>query len=143
MIKTWKDYPIIKKINGSYNITAIINNNELPYNVCSSDESGLVAFPDVEEYYNQLEPENKLVEIPIVISETDKLETYRSQKLSELRERLDLSDYQQSKMIDGAMSAEEYEPTKIKRASWRTAFNAVQIATTTEEIDAILAEAAE
>ncbi len=142
-MKTWKDYPITKNINGSYTVTAIVQGQELPYNVCADDALGLISYIEVEAYYETLDTAKKLTETVVIISESEQLEIYRNRNLSNLRTKLSDSDYHQSKMIDGAMTAEEYEPIKIKRASWRVAFNAVQAATTTEEIGTIMEGCAE
>lgn len=142
-MRTWKDYPITKNINGSYTVTTVINGQELPYNVCADDVFGLINFAEVEIYYESLDAEKQLTETVVIISESEQLEIYRNRNLSNLRKKLSDSDYHQSKMIDGTMTTEEYEPIKIKRASWRAAFNAVQVATSIEEINTIMEGCAE
>ena len=143
MIKTWKNYPVTKKTDGSYIVTTIINGQELPYNVCADDASSKISFVEVEKYYTSLDAVNQLIETPVIIPEADQLNFSRNNALSTLRKKLDDSDYYGMKCTDGAMTAEEYEPIKIKRASWRTAFNAVQVATSIEEINTIMEGCAE
>lgn len=57
--------------------------------------------------------------------------------LAKIKTLLANTDYKQSKWTDGALTDAEYEPTKLKRVSWRAAYNAVENATTIAEINMI------
>ena len=71
MDKTYKDFPVTKNLNGSYTITAIIDGQELPYNVYKNDAYCKYDFAEVEEYWNGLNDgdEKKLEEKEVVIPE--------------------------------------------------------------------------
>lgn len=84
-----------------------------------------------------------LMIIEKVVTNDEQLEILRNQKISEFRKKLDDSDYYVLKLADEALTAEEYEPIKIKRASWRAAINAVQVATSIEEINIAMEGSAE
>ena len=142
-MKTWKNYPITKNIDGSYTLTAVIKGQELPYNVCANDALSIISFTDVEKYYKTLEPDQQLIQTITIISEAEQFEALRNQTVSTLRKKLDNSDYYGMKFIDGAMAAEDYEPIKIKRASWRAAINAVQVASSIEDINIAMEGSAE
>ena len=142
-MKTWKNYPITKNIDGSYTLTAVIKGQELPYNVCANDALSIISFTDVEKYYKTLEPDQQLIQTITIISEAEQFEALRNQTVSTLRKKLDNSDYYGMKFVDEALTAEEYEPIKIKRASWRAAINAVQVATSIEEINIAMEGSAE
>ena len=67
----YKNYPITKNLNGSYTITAIINGQELPYNVCSNDTACMFDIEEVAEYWYSLDDndEKKVKEKEIIVSE--------------------------------------------------------------------------
>ena len=71
MDKTYKDFPVTKNLNGSYTITAVIDGQELPYNVYINDAYCKYDFAEVEEYWNGLNDgdEKKLEEKEVVIPE--------------------------------------------------------------------------
>ncbi len=71
MDKTYKDFPVTKNLNGSYTIMAIIDGQELPYNVYKNDAYCKYDFAEVEEYWNGLNDgdEKKLEEKEVVIPE--------------------------------------------------------------------------
>ena len=71
MDKTYKDFPVTKNLNGSYTITAVIDGQELPYNVYKNDAYCKYDFAEVEEYWNGLNDgdERKLEEKEVVIPE--------------------------------------------------------------------------
>ena len=68
---SYKNYPITKNLNGSYTITAIINGQELPYNVCSNDTACMFDFEEVAEYWGSLadNDEKKMTEKEFVAPE--------------------------------------------------------------------------
>lgn len=96
-------------------------------------------FYQTNEYFRNSDGKPEL----IVQTESEQLEILRNQKISEFRKKLDDSDYYALKLADEALTAEEYEPIKIKRASWRAAINAVQVATSIEEINIAMEGSAE
>lgn len=51
---SYKNYPITKNLNGSYTITAVINGQELPYNVCNNDTACIFDYEEVAEYWDAL-----------------------------------------------------------------------------------------
>lgn len=68
---SYKNYPITKNLNGSYTITAIINGQELPYNVCSNDTACMFDYEEVAEYWGSLadNDEKKMTEKEFVAPE--------------------------------------------------------------------------
>lgn len=65
------------------------------------------------------------------------LKSAKNKLLTKIKALLAGTDYKQSKWKDGALTDEEYEPTKEKRASWRAAYNSIEEATTMAEIEAV------
>ena len=64
------------------------------------------------------------------------LEIAKATKLSDLKAKLVASDYKCLKFVDGDLTAEEYATVKTERQSLRNAYNAVENATTIEEVNA-------
>lgn len=71
MDKTYKDFPVAKNLNGSYNITAVFDGQELPYNVCKDDAGCKFDYEEVAAYWDSLDDGDakKLTEKEIVIPE--------------------------------------------------------------------------
>lgn len=113
---SYKNYPITKNLNGSYTITAIINGQELPYNVCSNDTACMFNYEEVAEYWDALTDgdEKKLKEKEFVAPEL----TDDEKKTSALAD-LD-TQYQADKnelsaqYLDAAMSGDTDTMTAIK-----------------------------
>lgn len=58
-------------------------------------------------------------------------------KLNELKSLFSTVSYLTEKKVDGALTDEQYDPIRKLKASWRTAYNAIQVAMTLEEVNAI------
>ena len=113
---SYKNYPITKNLNGSYNITAVINGQELPYNVCEHDNSCKFDFEEVAEYWGSLadNDEKKMTEKEFVA-----LELTDAEKKASALANLD-TQYQAAKnelstqYLDAAMSGDTDTMTAIK-----------------------------
>ena len=66
--------------------------------------------------------DGKVVARERVISEDEK----KLNRINELKRLLKESDYQAIKFAEGQLSAEEYEPTKLQRQSWRAEINLLE-----------------
>ena len=66
------------------------------------------------------------------------LDDLKTMKYADIRARLAATDYECLKFVDGVLTAEEYTPTKIKREKLRDAFNAIQLATTINAVNAVV-----
>ena len=113
---SYKNYPITKNLNGSYTITAIINGQELPYNVCSNDIACIFEYEEVAEYWNSLKDgdEKKITEKEFVAPElTD--DEKKARALAELDSHY-TSDKQElsTQYLDAAMSGDTDTMTAIK-----------------------------
>jgi len=96
-----------------------------------------------EDYFNQFAQGKIYVrgefvdEPPYVPTEAELLAAAKAEKLSALQQLLNNSDYKAIKFAEGALTAQEYEPTKVKRQAWRDAYNNVEAAKTLEAVNAI------
>lgn len=117
MDKTYKDFPVTKNLNGSYTITAIIDGQELPYNVYKNDAYCKYDFAEVEEYWNGLNDgdEKKLEEKEVVIPEPT-AEEKKAAALAELDSRY-TSDKQElsAQYLDAAMIGDAHTMDSIKQ----------------------------
>lgn len=68
-----------------------------------------------EEYPNGLVQEVEDVEIP------------KEEKIAQLKQKLESTDYQAIKYAEGWMTEEEYAPIKDQRQAWRNEINALEI----------------
>lgn len=68
------------------------------------------------------------------------LNTTKAAKLADIKAKLSATDYKRMKYDDGDLTAEEYEPIKVERHNLRSTYNAIEAATTIEEINNILGE---
>lgn len=116
MDKTYKDFPVAKNLNGSYNITAVFDGQELPYNVCKDDAGCKFDYEEVAAYWDSLDDGDakKLTEKEIVIPEPT-AEEKKARALSELdtqyaADKAELS----SQYLDAAMSGDTDTMTAIK-----------------------------
>lgn len=101
-----------------------------------------------EELFDKLVPGNKLFidgkvveKPPYVPSEEELLAAAKNSKLAELRQLLNNTDYKAIKFAEGAMSAQEFEPVRLKRQAWREAYNAIEETQTVAEVEGITWEA--
>lgn len=113
---SYKNYPITKNLNGSYTITAIINGQELPYNVCEHDNSFKFDFEEVAEYWGSLadNDEKKLKEKEIIVPElTD--DEKKARALAELDTQYQADKQELStQYLDAAMSGDTDTMDAIK-----------------------------
>ena len=113
---SYKNYPITKNLNGSYTITAIINGQELPYNVCRNDTACMFDFEEVAEYWNSLKDgdEKKITEKEFVAPELTDAEK-KARALAELdtQYKADKSELS-AQYLDAAMSGDTDTMTAIK-----------------------------
>lgn len=113
---SYKNYPITKKLNGSYTITAIINGQKLPYNVCSNDTACMFDFEEVAEYWNSLadNDEKKMTEREFVAPELTDAEK-KARALAELDTQYQADKSELStQYLDAAMSGDTDTMTAIK-----------------------------
>lgn len=117
MDKTYKDFPVTKNLNGSYTITAVLDGQELPYNVYKDDAYCKYDFAEVAAYWDSLDDsdEKKLTEKEIVIPELTADEK-KAAALNELdtqyaADKAGLS----SQYLDAAMSGDNDTMTAIKQ----------------------------
>lgn len=100
-----------------------------------------------EEYFNQFAQGKLYVngqfvdEPPYVPTEAELLASAKNQKLAELRKLLSDTDYKAIKFAEGAMTAQEFEPVRLKRQAWRDSYNAIEEAQTVAEVEGITWEA--
>lgn len=116
MDKTYKDFPVTKNLNGSYTITAIIDGQELPYNVYKNDAYCKYDFAEVEEYWNELndDDEKKLEEKEVVIPEPT-AEEKKAAALKELDTQYAADKNELStQYLDAAMSGDSDTMNAIK-----------------------------
>jgi hypothetical protein len=57
----------------------------------------------------------------------EEVPTPPAEEIAELKAKLAATDYQAIKYAEGALSAEEYEPTKIMRQEWRDRINELEV----------------
>ena len=74
---------------------------------------------------------------PYVPTTEELLKQEKNAKQWEIKAKLQATDYVCLKLVDGAITAEEYEPVKTERASLREAYNKIEAATTIEEVSYI------
>lgn len=113
---SYKNYPITKNLNGSYTITAIINGQELPYNVCSNDTACMFDYEEVAEYWGSLadNDEKKLKEKEIIVPELTDAEK-KTRALDELDTQYQADKNELStQYLDAAMSGDTDTMTAIK-----------------------------
>ena len=72
-----------------------------------------------------------------VKTDTETFNELKTAKLADIKAKLSATDYKRMKYDDGDLTAEEYEPIKVERHNLRTAYNAIEAATTIEEINNI------
>lgn len=58
--------------------------------------------------------------------EYDNLQRAQYARIKELKELLSESDYKALKYADGALSEEEYAPTRAQRSGWRAEINEIE-----------------
>ena len=113
---SYKNYPITKNLNGSYTITAIINGQELPYNVCSNDTACIFDYEEVAAYWNSLknDDKNKMTEKEFVAPElTD--DEKKARALAELDTQYQADKNELStQYLDAAMSGDTDTMDAIK-----------------------------
>lgn len=66
--------------------------------------------------------DGKVVAVERIESEEDK----KVKRIRELKYFLEQSDFKLFKFMEGIISAEEYEPTKLQRQAWRAEINLLQ-----------------
>lgn len=113
---SYKNYPITKNLNGSYTITAIINGQELPYNVCEHDNSCKFDFEEVAEYWGSLadNDEKKMTEKEFVAPElTDDEKKARALAELDTQYQADKSELS-AQYLDAAMSGDTDTMDAIK-----------------------------
>ena len=113
---SYKNYPITKNLNGSYTITAIINGQELPYNVCSNDTACVFDFEEVAEYWSSLadNDKKKLKEKEIIVPElTDDEKKVRALAELDTQYQADKNELS-TQYLDAAMSGDTDTMTAIK-----------------------------
>lgn len=113
---SYKNYPITKNLNGSYTITAIINGQELPYNVCSNDTACMFDFEEVAEYWDALTDgdEKKLKEKEFVAPELTDAEK-KARALADLDTQYQADKNELStQYLDAAMAGDTDTMTAIK-----------------------------
>lgn len=116
MDKTYKDFPVTKNLNGSYTITAVLDGQELPYNVHKDDAYCKYDFAEVAAYWNSLDDsdEKKLTEKEIVIPEpTAEKKKARALKELDTQYAADKSELS-SQYLDAAMSGDTDTMDAIK-----------------------------
>ena len=72
-----------------------------------------------------------------VKTDTETFNELKTAKLADIKAKLSATDYKRMKFADGDLTAEEYEPIKVERHNLRSAYNAIEAATTIEEINNI------
>ena len=128
MNDSYKKYPITKNINGSYTITAIINGQELPYNVCEYDEDSKFNFAEVKKYWDSLadNDERKMAEEDVVAPELT-AEEKKSIELAKLNAQYKIDKTELSlQYFDAAMNddANAIKEIKQKFATLNAKYNA-------------------
>lgn len=116
MDKTYKDFPVAKNLNGSYNITAVFDGQELPYNVCKDDAGCKFDYEEVAAYWDSLDDGDakKLTEKEIVIPEPT-AEGKKARALAELDTQYQADKQELStQYLDAAMSGDTDTMTAIK-----------------------------
>lgn len=116
MDKTYKDFPVAKNLNGSYNITAVFDGQELPYNVCKDDAGCKFDYEEVAAYWDSLDDGDakKLTEKEIVIPEPT-AEEKKARALAELDTQYQADKQELStQYLDAAMSGDTDTMTAIK-----------------------------
>lgn len=68
------------------------------------------------------------------------LEETKEEKLTALQKLLTDTDYKAIKYAEGALTEDEYMPIRLSRQQWREAYNAIESATTLEEINTVAGE---
>lgn len=69
---------------------------------------------------------------------TELLAAAKSAKEVEIKGMLAATDYKAIKYTEGVLTVEEYAPIKVYRESLRTAYNAVEVATTVAEVEEVV-----
>lgn len=113
---SYKNYPITKNLNGSYTITAVINGQELPYNVCSNDIACMFDYEEVAEYWGSLadNDEKKMTEKEFVAPELTDAEK-KALALAELDTQYQADKNELStQYLDAAMSGDTDTMDAIK-----------------------------
>lgn len=128
MNDSYKKYPITKNINGSYTITAIINDQELPYNVCEYDEDSKFNFAEVKKYWDSLadNDERKIIEENAAVPELT-AEEKKSIELAKLNAQYKIDKTElSSQYFDAAMNddVKAIEEIKQKFATLNAKYNA-------------------
>ena len=116
MDKTYKDFPVAKNLNGSYNITAVFDGQELPYNVCKDDAGCKFDYEEVAADWDSLDDGDakKLTEKEIVIPEPT-AEEKKARALAELDTQYQADKQELStQYLDAAMSGDTDTMTAIK-----------------------------
>ena len=90
---------------------------------CTSTQLGYVV--DKGEYY-------EVVVVPPLT-----LEEVKESKITILKNLLSSTDYQARKLIEGVITAEQYEPLKIRSQEWRNAISTIEAATTLAMVNAV------
>ena len=97
-----------------------------------------------EDYFNQFAAGKIYIndqfvdEPPHVPSAAEILAATKKEKLAALRQLLNSTDYKAIKYAEGALTAEEYEPTRLQRQAWRDAYNKIEIAETMSAVEIVL-----
>lgn len=128
MNDSYKKYPITKNINGSYTITAIINGQELPYNVCEYDEDSKFNFAEVKKYWDSLadNDERKIIEENAAVPKLT-AEEKKSIELAKLNAQYKIDKTELSmQYFDAAMNddAKAIEEIKQKFTTLNAKYNA-------------------
>ena len=76
----------------------------------------------------------------ITKTDTETFNELKTAKLADIKAKLSATDYKRMKYDDGDLTAEEYGTIKAERHNLRTAYNAIEAATTIEEINNIKGE---
>lgn len=66
---------------------------------------------------------------------TATFEEVKSSKLADIKSKLAATDYKCLKYVDGKLTETEYAPIKTERANLRTAYKAIEAATTIDELE--------
>jgi len=73
-----------------------------------------------------------------VMENTQTLNDLKVNKLLRIKEMIASTDYKCLKYVDGELTEEEYVETRALRATLRTAYNAIEVARTKEQLIAIM-----
>ena len=107
---------------------------KIKYNLCTRINHGTEEAPNIEEILSPVEmgwnEQNEAIakrEAHNGQYTVEEVPTSPAEEIAELKAKLAATDYQAIKYAEGALSAEEYEPTKIMRQEWRDRINELEV----------------